>query len=148
MLLYYCTRSVPERLVRQKGSKHLGERWVNANERWQSAARTVHGLYEDAWGALGGRLLCFLRPSCARLRFHPDPPSTSSDRPPFRTLTERSSGAPPRTLENFANFCLKLSPTLCVLRRPLTTTDDIQRSTGAPLQPTTFVCVQPPFHER
>ena len=32
-----------QRLGRQKGGKDLVERWVNANERWQSAART------DTW---------------------------------------------------------------------------------------------------
>ena len=62
----------------------LGERWVNANERWQSAARTVglYGLYEDAWGTFGGgggRSLVFQRPSCACLRSHPDPPDLSFD---------------------------------------------------------------------
>ena len=32
----------------------FGERSVNANERWQSATRTVHGLYEDACGMFRG----------------------------------------------------------------------------------------------
>ena len=37
----------------------LWERWVNANERRQSPATTVRGLYEDAWGALEARLRPF-----------------------------------------------------------------------------------------
>ena len=44
-----------------------------ANKRWQSAPRTLHGLYEEAckaWG--GGRSLDLHGPSRASLRFHPD----------------------------------------------------------------------------
>ena len=53
---------------------------MNTNERWQTAARTVYGLYGDAWGALRGCSLGFHPPSCARLCFHSDPP------PPLATV--------------------------------------------------------------
>ena len=70
---------------------------MNANERWQSSARAVHGLYEDAWGALGGRLLGF-SPSIVRVCVFILTPMTSNVRPPSRTLTERSLGVLPNTL--------------------------------------------------
>ena len=52
---------------------------------------------------------------------------TSDDRPPSRTLTESSSGVLGERLT-----CQKLSVTLCILRRPPTTTNDLQRSSGTP----------------
>ena len=51
----------------------------------------------------------------ARLRFHPDPPP------------------------------LKLSATLCVLRRPPTTTNDLQRSSGAPPPTSNVLLRSAPF---
>ena len=93
-------RSVLERSDRQMGGKDLWERCVNANERWQSTARTLHRLL---WGRLGsvGRALAGFPPSIVRpSAFSSRPPPTSNNRPPSRTLTERSSAVPPKTLEN------------------------------------------------
>ena len=43
---------------------------MNAKERWESAARTVDGLYEDAWGAFREALAGLHSPSCTRQHSH------------------------------------------------------------------------------
>ena len=122
-----CTRSVLERLGFQKGGKDLWEWWVNANERWQSAARTV--VYMDCMRTLGepweGARWIFHRPSFACL---------CSDRPPSRTLTERSiknAGERCKVLT-----CQKLSATPWVLWRPPTTTNGVGHLTPLLRPPT------------
>ena len=96
---------------------------LNANERWQSAARTLHGLYMrtpgERWEGACWVSTAHRAPFCVS---HPDPQPTSNDRPLSRTLTERSSGISPRTLENVANFWhVKNSP------RPHAFSDDPRR---------------------
>ena len=144
-----------QRLGRQKGGKDLVERWVNANERWQRAART--GTW-TVWGRLGsiGRALAGFPPSIVRpSAFLSRPPPTSKDRTSSRTLTQRSSGVPSRTLENVETFWhVKNFPWPSAFSddpwRPPTTYSgllmpllwyELQR------QPT-FVCVLSRFHER
>ena len=104
----------------------IGQYWNAAEGRqrrqWTPAKHSKNGTW-TVWGRLGsvgralaGFLQSIVRPSALSCR----PPPTSNDRPPSRTLTERSSGVPPKTLQIF-----DMSKTLRNPLRPLTTTNDL-----------------------
>ena len=130
-MIYYYNNLIGRRAAYRAVSER---QWTPA-ERRKNGTWTVWGRLVNIGMALAGFLLSILRPSAFSSPLPLPPPPPLSDRPPSRTLTECSSGAPSRTVENVATFwhVKKLCATLSVLQRPPMTTNDLQRSSGAPL---------------
>ena len=118
---------------------------TSALSRQKGGRRTVWERLGNFGRALAGFPTPIVRPSAFLSRRPPPPPPHR----PFTTVyhitrLENAHRAFQqerwRTLQIF-DMSKTISPTLCVRRRPPTTTNELQRHP-------TFVCVLPPFHER